>query len=261
MKKSLLIFAISPLLFSCTIALTPRSSSYKGNTGGWTRTYPEFPLIERSYDEYLELTDQELLDYATFGAKMPSSFYGLEDLMPYQFMRETAVDEADAIAKINERFPGYHTQYVESRKETPLYWIHEVTYDIDDPYCHGSCTYSTWVLTMKSSVCLFEYPIQINDAMSLPRYDYARAALDIYAYSQIAEIGGHRFLASKIDEETSTYCNLQIENVYGDWGMQDEASLVKRTWTFNDDKSTATLTSIKTIQSVRGEVDLYEYPA
>ena len=235
------------MLFSCT--LTPHSSSRQQN-----RSYPDHPLIERTFDEYLRLDEEELLDYAAFADKSPSSFYGLSDLPSYKFMPSPASSEQEASEWVKRMHPvPYEINLI---KEEALYWVHEILYDVDREGCNGYCRYFSTCLTMKQEACDYAYP-----SITIHKPEMARAILDIYSYSLNGQVPSHKFLASKLDEESSTYSNLQIHVVHGDWHMKDEVSLLKTTWTLSEGKSKATISEVSSILTAYGEVDLYEYPA
>ena len=256
MRKSFLLLLMPSLLFSCTLTPYGKSSSP-------SKTYssvPSLPLKEKTYDEYLLLSEEELFQYACFGEKMPSSFYGLEEESYWYFnLRPLSYqNESDAVKAIKEQYPSEENLSVSLFQESPFFWVHKTYEAFNDYYWGASAKY----LTFKEDACTFD--IRNHNSIAIHNPEFAQGILDVYEYSQIQDIAGYFFLASQIDIENSTYSNLKIQIVYGDnynWGFEDEVNLVKTTWNLSKDLSKATFSGSQTILNVYGETNEFVYPA
>ena len=127
-------------------------------------------------------------------------------------------------------------QSAEIALDTPLYWVVSVSWK--EVGRNRTSDYTGNTICYKNSAVEFNPPIysKENFAMTVKDPSNIREAIDVYEYMSISQIGGYYLLLSKVEkaEEGYTYYNYMFGTCYGDYGIKDEVTLIKRTYNISD---------------------------
>lgn len=186
------------------------------------------------------LTVDELVDFHENGEKYPDNFV-FEELTGYGRVMPSTSSVAEALSMVKEYFTNGDYVAVEYKLtvETDLFygiyvkWAYQSNGTVD-----MSRYYDEYVVSFKKSVfdyyldySLNEYPY-INHHMQFftPDKGAIKSILDYYLYSRTYQMYGEKVYSTDINLQGDKYVYTAyiLQVCLGDWGTQDQLSLIKR---------------------------------
>lgn len=234
--KVLALFVVLCMCFSLVACEVSDNEDNDNNTGG------EDNIDKNVNGEVSEsLTVDELVDFHENGAKYPDNFV-FEELTGYGRVMESTSSQEEALSMAKEYFTNGSYVAVEYRLtvETDLFygiyvkWAYQSDGTIDMSRYHDEC-----VVSFKKSV--FDYSfgydysgefVSVKHNMQFFTQDKGaiKSILDYYLYSRTYQTYGEKIYSTNINLQGDKYVYTAyiLQLCFGDWGMQDGLSLIKR---------------------------------
>lgn len=187
------------------------------------------------------LTVDELVDFHENGEKYPDNFV-FEELTGYGRVMPSTSSVAEALSMVKEYFTNGYYVAVEYKLtvETDLFygiyvkWAYQSNGTID-----MSRYYDEYVVSFKKSV--FDYYFSYDDSDYFGTFKHnlqfftqdkgtIKSILDYYLYSWTYQIYGEKIYSTDINLQGDKYVYTAyiLQVCLGDWGTQDQLSLIKR---------------------------------
>lgn len=213
-------------------------------------------------DELQNLTDDELVALSLGSPKGP------EDCAPLYENRidnlaRSALDANDAIEAAKERVTdkerssfGYNVATDASvALDSEFFYIVNVSWDHFSD--ENKFTYNGNAFCFKDEFVHLTIDESYHASMEIKDFSAAKTLLDLYEFQHNTVIGGWRLICSEIEEKEDEYLysNYTTQTCYGDWGLRDEITLVKRTFSIAKEDGNVTFLSEEVLQTAYGKMN------
>ena len=244
MKKVLRFLLSFPLVVvvACSsnaddLATSSVSGASNNDSGINTSSY-----IKGSYSEYVKdvkelnnLTNNQLLDIYFNVEKYPEQYMNLVNYrIEFAINSSSSEEEANAYAEERVHDERYSFAYdiptgSDVVFQNDYYYIVHVTWDY---YSSGKKTeYEGYTLSYKDTYVDFVAPVyhlDIDFSMTIKDLSRLQTIVDIYECIDI--MGKFIISNAKETEDKYIYCSYYFKTIVGDWGLDSEVQLIKRTY-------------------------------
>ena len=248
---------IAPLILialtSCTIKLS------NGRYDGYESTKP---LTTSAPEELVGLTNDDLVNLSLGSPKGP------EDCAPlYEYridtLAESALDASDAVVAAKERVTdkerssfGYNVATdANLTLDSEFFYIVNVSWDHFSD--ENKSTYNGNAFCFKDEFVHLTIDESYHASMAIKDFSAAKTLLDLFEFQHNTVIGGWRLICSEIEEKEDKYLyfNYTTQTCYGDWGLRDEITLVKGTYSISKDGGTVAFLGEEVLQTAYGKMN------
>ena len=241
-------FISKVLAVSLCVVMLVGCTDNKGSSGleGSTRDSTSVSTVDIGDKEIvinetnvLNLNENEIISLAASADKIPEGYIDISG-QTLQFTVNSAADEGEALENAKDRV--HNERFSDSRTvptgavviyKNDLYYLINVTWDHITE--EKTTSYSGKTLCFKNQFVDYTAAMKhkgVEFSMTVKDTSKIKAYLDLYEYSNISEIAGCKILLTDVKEVAGgyEYCSYLLSTVYGDWGVKDVISLVKRTY-------------------------------